>query len=178
MTQCKRQRNVRFRIKGERREVVLIDGNCPIPIGLMVAPHQDPNLHPVLQTFRDAYANDRVTMLLAMGESATVPVIGAIEKFGDEASNIYGLDSRIARLSEFYGGKRFGDLASSHAISYSWFRMTKDPKGSPAPHMQVDLDIDVLHETVRYLQTKYFFRPALLSRIFGPRPPNSSQEIS
>ena len=156
---------------------MLIDGNRPIPIGLMVAPHQDPNLHPALQAFRDAYAVDRVTLLLAMGEAATVPVIGAIEKFADEASNAYGIDGRIARLSEFYGDKRFGDLASSHAISYSWFRITKDPKGSPDSHIQVNLDIDVLHDTVRHLQTKYLFRPALLSRIFGPRPPISSDEI-
>jgi hypothetical protein len=169
-----RTRSVRFWTRGKRREVILIDGRRPIPTGFQIGPGLDPNKHPVLAAFRQAYVADKTTMLLSMGEAATVPVMGAISKFaGSNQSNLpTELRENIARLSQFYGDTCLGDLAASHTISYSWFCMARrDAKiGCIEFNASVNFEIDLLLQSIIYLKDIYFFPPKLLSRLFGPRP--------
>lgn len=116
-------------------------------------------------------------MLLSMGESASVPVMGAIEKYVSLAGVALSpqLDQHIDRLSEFYGPRHLGDLERSHAIAYSWFCISRrDAQTSSREfNASVNFEIDTLLRSISYLSARHFFPPKLLSRLFGPRPPNS-----
>ena len=169
-----RTNSIRFRTCGKQREVHLIDDNGPIPTGLRIEPGLNPNSHPVFLAFGDAYLADKVTMLLSMGESATVPVMGAVAKFlgRDQSSHPTGLSEHIAHLSEFYDDFRLGQLAASHAFSYSLFCATRRNAEANCIkfNASVNFEIELLLQSIRYLQGIYFFPPKLLSRLFGQRP--------
>jgi hypothetical protein len=158
------------------RGVHLIDRR-PIPTGIRIAPDLNPNRMPFFRALGDAYCADKVTMLISLGASSNVPVTGAIRKHvsRSEFARSPGFDDHIERLHAFYGKLLLGELERSHAIAYSWFCMLRrdDRISCHEFNASVNFEIDLLLQSITYLNERYRLPPRLLSRLFGPRPPTS-----